>query len=86
MISGRSIETTQKFQQGHRVESNIIFIKRQYFLSCQSQSINKNASSIPNYVGHQLDHMPTIIEKPMNFLRSGVSAIALALANSLGSS
>ena len=70
MISCRSIEPTQKFQQRHTVESNLI--KKQHCLSCQSQSINTNASVVPNYVGHQLDHVLEIIEKAMNFIGSWV--------------
>ena len=70
MMSCQSTEPMQKFQQRHKVESNLIFIKRQNCLSCQSQSINTNALVIPNYVGHQLDHMLTIIKQPMNFLMS----------------
>ena len=48
---------------------------------------NMTALLAPKYVGHQIDHVLTIIEEPMNFLGGRVHVCyALALASSLGSS
>jgi len=67
-ICCRSIGLEQNFEQRHSIEPNSFLLGNKNVHLVKIKVKVQNALVAPNYVGHQIDHVLTIIAEPMKFL------------------